>query len=253
MPCDHVSWLQVTGVREFAVADEGRLKRLIRILPNKFKQVPDLVVFLGKGSQDHLHCLFPQNDPTDAPSSSLATLHLDKSSIQADHPLLFAEVCPSMLKAGLPSPNICHDTQSYPIAWTCPNAQMAHDAIVARALLPFTAVIAIFMDDFSCPEEVVGVLERWATMGTFQPSYPRELRPRLLLIDSSHPDQGSIKTRPILENPLLLSTFQDITCTRLYASIPSQAGYKRLKKSLTKEVFQSRSGRKDLWWLFNGE
>lgn len=112
--CKHLGWLQVTGGKEVALINPGRLTRIVGELTNPTAQQPSVLFFIGrKAKTQALRELFP-NHIKKGRYDGIATLRVDNTSLYSDHPVLFAESDPSTTVVSTLDTS-CHETESFPI------------------------------------------------------------------------------------------------------------------------------------------
>ncbi|KAL9127044.1 MAG: hypothetical protein Q9217_004008 [Psora testacea] len=163
--CKHLGWLQVTGGKEVALVNPGRLTRIVGELTNPTAQQPSVLFFIGgKAKTQALRELFP-NHIKKGRHDGIATLRVDHTSLYSDHPVLFAESDPLTTVVSTLDTS-CHETESFPIRWANPTTvHDVYDILHARIFCPFSDVLCIFADDFPDLSSVVDRLKCWAIAG----------------------------------------------------------------------------------------
>lgn len=158
--CEYISWisssnpgLSLTG----AVHDEGRLARLIAILPDADTQQLSLVLFVGHKTKDRaVRQLFPYyfsyRDRKNICSQSIVNLCINTNT--SDHPLLLADANPRQ-SAAIDTINPCHETKTYTVDRPINNNINLFNLVYARVFYGLSDMIYIFADDFTNLNKVV--------------------------------------------------------------------------------------------------
>lgn len=191
--CKHTTLLQVAGDKGLVLYDFGRFEQVIRDLPNPNAQYPQLVHFVGGRRKDAaLKQLFPHNNIRRSRPRSIANLHIDTSSIDADSPLLFLDSNPFVGITPVPKHANCHPLIQHPLTWYRHLNFTVNDILHARLLFLFSDVVCVFVDDFPSLEDSALQLIRWARIGSAS-SLASHVRPRVIIVitDSCVPPESA--------------------------------------------------------------
>ena len=256
--CKHLSWVQLAGEREISIQDDGRLPRILRDLVNPKEQWPTLLFFVGrKAKNTALRELFPYNNIKKDRHVGLANLRLETTSVNSDHPILFAD---SEVAYKVPphiQPTTCHETFTYNVQWKAPPDVTYADIVHARLFFLFTDVICIFADDFPTLDAVVSRLKTWAAAGTAASS-PMKLRPKVVIVvreDEASATFNVLQAQDLrfnLHQQDLIETFSSISVLYLAdVQISPLARHRRLKEVLLRSADEVRQMRQSSHCLYS--
>lgn len=257
-PCNHSTWLHISGTHELAVHDEGRFTRLLDDLTDATTQRPSMLLFVGQQAKNTaLRELFPFNSFKGKRSVDGVNLRLDTTTISSDYPIFIADSDPKLKISSTSSQWPCHDVKSYRMQWECPPQFAISDCMYARLLFPFTDVICVFADDFNSPTNVIDLLKSWAAAGSAS-HLPYLIRPKIVVVVTG--DEASVTFNVLqaqdfkfgLGQQDLMKFFSSIVILYLTeAPISSLARHRRLKEVLLRNADEMRHLRQQSRLLYS--
>lgn len=241
MKCKHTAWVELVDENPKPVLYYGnRLADVVGELRHPSEQSPHTVLLMGRDlKKEALRHLCP-NAEGSAGQTTVA-LHVDRRTIRAEHPRLFADCDPTnrKLKPALEAVPACHAQQNICIDW--PSDEGPHSVILSRLLFLFVDVICIFADDIGGLDVVEDLLSTWARIGSSSTLH-HQTRPRVMVIVGGRTvsaTQSLIDEQDFLfhlirpEMPHLFDTFADIQTFRL---LPSDDRFNQLERDLSSQL-----------------
>lgn len=259
--CEHIAWLQSANTKELQFRDGGRMKQVIREMPNPIAQYPSLIFFIGQKAKNiALRELFPYNNIKRGHRDGFANLRIDNATIRSDRPIWFADSDPLLRITPSSAAATCHESSTYPARWVPSSEYSTFDVVHARLFFLFTDVICIFADDFNGLESIAERLVAWAAIGSAS-NLPGLTRPRVIVItsaDSSSSTHNVLETEDFRFNlrqhshQTILNSFSSITLFYLPGDHLSQlAQHRGLRENLLKQAEEMRDIRASSQNLFS--
>jgi hypothetical protein len=181
MACEHIGWISATAGSTIAIQDHGRLGRLLLELPQPESQRPSLWYFVGtKTKTQALQEIFTHNRIKRWKREEICGLRLDNDTIEAEHPILFADSDTTFqFFTGVSGIASCHEVISHPLKWPVSQAQNYWNILHARILFPLADVICLFASDFRSSKALIGRLRDWCFWGA---KSPKDILPAVLIV-----------------------------------------------------------------------
>ncbi len=254
---EHLPWLQVVGVNETRLVDPGRMSQLVKALRDPINQRPSTIMLIGRNAKNAaLEDIFPDNHAFESRScEGITTLRVDNESAGSAHPIFFAESSPDQAISWVDS----SDTESFPLQWAEETTRQTLCSLLhARLLCLFTDLFFIFADDFANFDQVIRLLESWATAGSA--SVFNQVRSRVVIVRcedevSVSPTYDILRMENLqqgLHQESLKEFFSSIKVLHLAAEQKTPlAGFRRLKELLRRELEEMRRIRQNLGCLFS--
>lgn len=241
MKCKHTAWVELVDENPKPVLYYGnRLTEVVGELRHPSEQSPHTVLLMGRDlKKEALQHLCPNVESRT--SQSTVTLQVDRRTIRAEHPRLFADCDPTnqKLKPALEALPACHAQKNISIEW--PSGESPHNVILSRLLFLFVDVICIFADDIGGLDVVEDLLSTWARLGSSSALH-HQTRPRVMVVVGGRTvsvTQSLIDEQDFLfhlirpEMPHLFDTFADIQTFRLP---PSEDRFSQLERDLSSQL-----------------
>jgi hypothetical protein len=123
--------------------------------------------------------------PNDQQLHTNAAIIHEWQAAEAPFPLFVAETMLDnpcvQIDAQMPSFCQCHQDVSYPIQWAADTQRInVHDRFMVQTVLPFTAIVVWFVDDYE-REEARNIIKRWRSIT----SLITTAKPQMLLVGNS--------------------------------------------------------------------
>ncbi|KAJ5117867.1 uncharacterized protein N7443_001773 [Penicillium atrosanguineum] len=145
-------WLDLTpNTTGWSLVDTGRLNEVVHGMYHPRTQYPSVVYFSGNGNRLHaLRALFPHNNITRNGPSGLCRLHVSTGTASTENPLLFAEgnlFTHSSLGDSKSTRTAAEKSRECRIQGSESfSAANISSHVVARAILPWTNILCLFVD-----------------------------------------------------------------------------------------------------------
>lgn len=258
--CHHPAWLQLSGSPQAIIQDEHQLQRIVQGLTNPASQTPSLVLFVGPREKEHiLRNLFPFNNfkRNTKRYSGTINIRIDTTTLNSDHPVLFADSDPFRPCFESLNTTQCHETSSYLTSWKASSNENLYDIVHARLICLFADVVCFLCTDAWGEDSVVERLYSWVAAGP--PSdVPPLLRPRIIIVvkgDDVSPTYNVLQLEDLrfhLRHEELRNHFSSVTVLRLAGErVSSLSRHRRLRELISRNLDETRYLRRSLRCLFS--
>lgn len=258
--CHHPAWLQLSGAPQAIIHDEDQLQRIVHGLADPARQTPSFVLFVGPREKEHtLRDVFPFNNfkRNTKRYSGTINIRIDTTTLESDHPILFADSDPFRPCSEALNTSHCHETASYLTAWKASSNENLYDIVHARLICIFADVVCFLCTDTWGEDKVVERLRSWVAAGP--PSdLPPSVRPRIIIVvkgDNASPTYNFLQIEDLrlnLQQEGLRDCFSSVTILRLADErISSLSRHRRLKELISRNLDEIRYLRRSLRCLFS--
>ena len=230
--------------------------RLLAELTHPQQQIPSLILFISNKTKNlALREIFPCNNIKRGHQDGIVNLRLDTTTLDSDHPILFADSDPEY-KPTLEAPrSTCHETRSYQLQYHL--HQNVNSFIHAHLSCLFSDVVCLFAEEFASLDDAVEQLRCWAVAGGESMAVD-QVRPSVILVftgDDASSTYNLLEAQDLrfnLRQRDLIDFFSSITVLRLAgAQISPLARYRRLKEALWRHADEMRTLRQTQRTLFS--
>lgn len=218
----HTSWIEISRAPQRAsqvtsplwLTNTGRLDRLVARLEHPARQLPQIVVCIGREKKKELsggvfpnHTLFQTSSP-----EKLLSIAADDSQTNCDRPVFVADCtldAPLLTKKDLPK---CHDTKSSAEAWGLQPSDFV-DVVMTRLVFPFTDLVCLFAEDLGGLDAAVDRLEAWCTRERAT-TLPWQALPRVCVIIS-----GPLTSEVQIQDEACHARLETLKCHNHFSSV----------------------------------